>query len=1228
MKKIVSKESATNTSSKKVISDSHDNYTIVSDNKSLSGPRFKIKDYKTVDKYNYLSFGQITGKYYIENKVDLYKSILKGELHHYCLIDLKSPFYPLFYDLDMDLVTLSLIPNIDIFWDNLIKTIQKAILYYAVEVNVKYIYSDRSDKKVNKLHIYFPGVIVDNVHALCIRSKVLELLGNSKIDYSKILDASVYKSNGLRLMYQRKRYERGYYKINHKLSTWSDIPKSRLERMLLLSLKTDHKSINFKLSHSLPVIKKKVKKVKKVKNISIINTSLDSPDDINVAYITDLFNNLSASRLDSYGNWIKCLMLCRNHGLVNLAHSISSRSSKYNATEVNKIIRNRKSINNPLTIKSLESWSKADNLLNHIKILDTYTPKIPLDKYLKPKLLKCFYSDLYVKSLIENIDFEKTFKRYSYGSFVMVCSNYGWLNYCIEHCPSNYSIRDVYGLLEYCKSGRSSRDISSIIKWSMKSNIASHKLIESEYKDNPLKYRFIVDYRDGKYLMERRVHRYNFSSYDNYEERSVKYLSDISGGDYDTIILKSGTGSNKTGVCLKWILDMVDKGYKGICILCSRVVLCTNMESRCKSALHGETENRPITLGMVNYNSVKNKRKNLCKYDRLIQTVDSLVLMYGDGKSITIPEILFIDEIQSLFDYVVNSDTLCDKRKKVWDILINYIKYAKKLVAVDSNISESLCRFILKLRSNGRSKVIFNRRMTDSQSYYIRKNESEVMKNIEEDIVAGKKLYICTDSKKKSENLYEALSKYNLRMILYNSDTSDVEKNKLGDLDKLWVNYDIIIVSPTILYGCDFSVRDHIDRIYCFIRGSVAAAGCLQQIRRIRFPASGEVVICVNVINNYNEDYPVDDKGIKEMILEMKEKSMSRVTDIVTLMNARCESNLDLDDLYTQLYIQFMKTRNKSMSNYVDELIHYMTEYGGKVYREICKKRSDKVYTKECDVIDKKISEKEIKDILKCESSAVNVKELRYKFPKSRLEKILMRGVYIKEVFGLDRLTESFLRDLGHISNVGSFYDSLVYVGSDEYRRGRNEDIISNEIGLKYEILRRKRLLISELVGMYWGNGILSIDEIEIYSKDKLSAGKKRYVKNNMSVIRELFPSMKLYKKPVNDIQLIRVCNMMCRSYFGGFVNILVSKSLQKRVKKKRVSYKKIKIESLRYIELILNKKKDMLSDDKIEYIKENYDMCVYKDLHNCDNIKLLIEKEDVYMFDKVDNNIFSDDSD
>ncbi len=1212
-----------------------------------------------ITKANFMSMGNKIGNFYFDNPNILYQFIVKNkQAKQYCFIEKKTKLYKLFWDFDIDNNMLIYFTDNQInfteFWDYIIAKVVEALKYYIDEENnfFNYIYSNRTDVK-HKLHVYFPNIIVDNSYALVIRNKVVQLIKNdniydlSDIYIDKIIDKSVFKANGLRLLFQSKKDQNGYYVLDRQKSTFKNIPKNRIEQLKLVSIRTNEEAINFKPTVNkdfFPLLEldKEVTKVKKIKVKKKIRDTNKKSIKSNYQYdfIYSLANNLSIERIDNYESWRDFVFLCGNYGWDNIAHQISKRSSKYNKNEVDNLLTiSKNDHNNMLTIGSLIYWSNVDNPINHKSIMDNYN--------------KVFYIPL----------------KYDHSN-------------------------DINEFKEYIESN------------------TGHK---------------------------------------NYNIKIIcqDFLNELDLNNFDTFIIKSGLGTNKSGVVIKSIVDLVEKhNYGKITALASRVVLVSNLLGRLQENIFGEDDNRPIKLGMKSYNDIRNK-KDLHKKRKLVQTPDSLIHMLDNKGKIDFPDILFIDEIESLLNYVVESDTLTDRRKMIFVILKEYIKRAKYVFLVDGNLTPFICTIIMELRKgnnishfskakwnlepqSGSVQILYNTMKTDTNRYYLVNSENEWMERIYNDLNKGKKLFICMDSKKMSDIIHKDLvNNYpDLNISLYNVSTNDEDKLNLKDVNKVWTKYDVVICSPTIVYGVDFS-KVHFDAIYSYCQTTIFPSSIYQQLKRPRRLVQQEVFIYLKYPKNYNEFvWPTDMDELRQYILPISLESLVAGTcpdiqyrdqyrHILGSINEVYDNGFKLDtsDIFTKIFLHFVSLRNRANNDYRSELVKYLTEYGGQVFLEVKKcsitklnkqlvelkndfnngirqlednynhriNKLNRWFTKElinlkdidrslknevliCDMFESRKNkyrdrfaknveklnidyEKNIKPIEKQQKELVNEKQIYddnkdeleneltnekiiellkadklthkyhsiiHKTFKTREDKNIMTAHYIKNVFGIDKLSKNLLLDIGHLSNVDKFYNSLIYLANDEYKDKFINKYQKTEVCDKIMIIFRQAKLIKQLLELFWSNGLLDDKTIKVFTGITTTNEQQLFINQHEKELRSIFDGLKRKTIPKNPYKLLGWLDVMLKEFFGGFVWLDVSSRKFTRITNMNYYYE-LSINCKKYLELLINKNYSILYHNYINLIKELYKnkKCNYNIIHGQNNLIDILNNSTMvdYMF-------------
>ena len=370
----------------------------------ISFESYRIKNSGTA---THLSYGLIKGCYQLppESSHNIILEIISDK--NYALIEKRTDFFKLFWDLDLKQDIIKELGDTDLsqFIAFLINQIIYAIKYY-IDLDsdeLEYIYCDKDSG--NGVHLYFPKIIVNSAHALVIRNKLLELCPSETYPditqelYHKIIDESVFKSNGIRLIHQT--YNGAYYRINRERSTYRRIPKDLLEQLELTSIRTKECSEKWYPTYddnNYPVIYTDLdiffRKTDQEPDKAVHNNNANRPKrtgKINQTEVEEIANNLKFSRIDNYETWRDFVFMCKNEGLNELAHKVSQRSKKYDSKSVDKILNSNKAVGKQLTLGSLYYWSKTDNPVIHETIIA---------KYRDSKRLKINHTDEYLIRLL------------------------------------------------------------------------------------------------------------------------------------------------------------------------------------------------------------------------------------------------------------------------------------------------------------------------------------------------------------------------------------------------------------------------------------------------------------------------------------------------------------------------------------------------------------------------------------------------------------------------------------------------------------------------------------------------------------------------------------------------------------------------------------------------------------------------------------------------------------
>eukprot|EP00798_Chlamydomonas_sp_ICE-L_P011168 gene11168-biopygen12626 len=129
----------------------------------------------------------------------------------------------------------------------------------------------------------------------------------------------------------------------------------------------------------------------------------------------------------------------------------------------------------------------------------------------------------------------------------------------------------------------------------------------------------------------------------------------------------------------------------------------------------------------------------------------------------------------------------------------------------------------------------------NARTFAISKDEVTWSAQIRDDIIAGRNVVVVSLSQERAMQVHKAAPdtfddpKDAARLcLLHTSKTADAVKAKLIDVNALWSSKRIVVYTPTISAGIDFSTQ-HFDRMYLYLcPGSAAPMGALQMTGRVR----------------------------------------------------------------------------------------------------------------------------------------------------------------------------------------------------------------------------------------------------------------------------------------------------------------------------------------------------------------------------------------------------------
>jgi hypothetical protein len=228
-------------------------------------------------------------------------------------------------------------------------------------------------------------------------------------------------------------------------------------------------------------------------------------------------------------------------------------------------------------------------------------------------------------------------------------------------------------------------------------------------------------------------------------------------------------------------------------------------------------------------------------------------------------QIVLLDESEStLFHF--HASTL-KRRNDVWQTLRRTIEQATQLILLDASLGCRSQDFLRDIVPKGRSVPAFakflqdndagaggprphsevriwvNECRTDEKKYTVHRSQDTWHVVVHDLLTHGKKIAIASNVCRKAKELYhEIRSAYpNIRVLLIESGSD--QQDKMADCNTKWVEYDVVIYTPTIGAGVDFNPPSaHFDTVMAWGSGSSnPAREFLQMVGRVRKVKDGNV---------------------------------------------------------------------------------------------------------------------------------------------------------------------------------------------------------------------------------------------------------------------------------------------------------------------------------------------------------------------------------------------------
>lgn len=354
---------------------------------------------------------------------------------------------------------------------------------------------------------------------------------------------------------------------------------------------------------------------------------------------------------------------------------------------------------------------------------------------------------------------------------------------------------------------------------------------------------------------------------EDYEKEQFNY--DVFN-KYDTIIIKSTTGTGKTSNTAKHIyklLSETDGEYKFMSI----INLISLSHQHLKSFEH------------INIKSYEDANLNK-EDDNLIICINSLLKFQGYSGEFFKNYIVYIDEINSLINSLTHNDTLNKNLKSVYIVLMKIINNCKKIIVSDATINNNVFTLLNK-RIDNKIYIINEYKKYDNIKAFKMNDENEFLKKIKEHIKKDEYFLFGCDSKCIIDKYYnDTKTSDETKFKLINSDTKTIIKDASEEWKDKFIYY-----SPSVTTGIDFNISTPQD-VFLYINGkTLTPATSFQQMSRTR--NIKDVYIYISDIESKNAEYNT---------LEATKEHFKYISSYHPTLNKMCLNCIDEEYIFNE----------------------------------------------------------------------------------------------------------------------------------------------------------------------------------------------------------------------------------------------------------------------------------------------------------------------------------------
>jgi len=309
---------------------------------------------------------------------------------------------------------------------------------------------------------------------------------------------------------------------------------------------------------------------------------------------------------------------------------------------------------------------------------------------------------------------------------------------------------------------------------------------------------------------------------------------------------------------------------------------------------------------------------------------------------------VFLDEATSLMKQWSSGKTMKECFRDSREVFDTMVRYSPYLFVMDAFLDGRIVKMIEGLRGpNEKIHVQINLRGKEEMMAIEFENKYSTMASLLSDLRNGMNLFVTCSCKNDvvllEKKIQAELPEVSVLSITSENSQDGKVKEMLKDVNRFFVQFRCVIISPTVTVGVNFS-EEHFHRIYSFVSGnSCSMRDMLQMQGRIRNVSEGQILFCVQKQNGQRYTDPEIIKSLITMKIIHNEKEIDKKLGKIDELQAtlfkqsfKLERQEDgsfirvpnFGDWFFDVHCENKAEENRTHNNPYDEYLQLMKDQG------------------------------------------------------------------------------------------------------------------------------------------------------------------------------------------------------------------------------------------------------------------------------------------------------------